>query len=200
MSTRQRRRPMIRKPSAEPVGLGQVTAASVEASTEVEDPNAEFAVEQQRLLEEFEAALSQQSSLDREDRDFIFEQYKAAIENASLESEFTSGLDRQTWIETVELLSRDQSAGQADVDALIRQFDEVMKPLQSAQMQVALEYLQRLQQHGEADAMSWLQEQNRKQEQDVVSDAVRPTLSDLVPRRQSITQSKSRRLRGPPKG
>lgn len=197
MSARQRRRPMVRTPPTGSVGLDQIVTVAADASPDAGSQQAELGVEQKRLLKEFEAALSEQSSLDREDRDFIFEQYKAAIENASIESKLTPDVDRATWIETAELLSRDQEIERTDIDALIRQFDEAMQPLQSPRVQVALEYVQRLQQYGEANAMEWLQGQHNNQEQDAASKIV-PSTPDAILRRQSITQSKSRRLRGPP--
>ena len=81
-------------------------------------------------------------------------------------------------------------------NALVRQLDAAIDPLQQPDAQVAMEFARRVQRDGETKALEWLREQRAASAADAVDPA--KSKAPLLPGRESITRSRSRRLRGPP--
>lgn len=166
---------------------GEVAAAEEQADA--------AANAQQQMLAQFEAALREQDDLGEEGYEFLMGHLREAVENVSLEPEVVE-LDRTSWISTFDaLVGEDMDEG--DRNALIRQLNDAVDPLDSSGVQIATEFAKRLQSQGEASALMWLQEQRRLAEAETNSPNPAPDQNG-VPQAQSITRSRSRRLRGPP--
>ncbi len=133
--------------------------------------------------------------MDADSIELALSSFREAIETAEL-SPPLAAVDRDGWLRTMEALARNGLLNEQDHNALLRQFDEAMAPLQGKNVEVMLEFARRLQRDGQDNALLWLSEQSASsQEEDAKSSGTQeqPTLL-----RQSITRSRSRRLRGPP--
>lgn len=153
------------------------------------------------LLKEIHGQLLDQQSLDGGEVDQVMEHFRAAIADASLEPSATTPADMLSWIQILEeTVLADQDASEEDErNALLRQIGDLKNSFQNHDLQVALEYVQRLQEYGEEDAVAWLASRQAEKETAKVSAQVNEQgMADVAP--QSITRSKSRRLRGPPRG
>lgn len=152
---------------------------------------------QDEALGKVEATLRAQGGLDAEDFDAVIEHLRKAVAEAQLQPGL-AGPDRNTWVETLETLVQNGLLAQDEREALIRQFGEATSPLQSRDVQIALELAQRIERDGEEKAMEWLASQqpgDAKADKAVGAVAV----AAVVDGKQAITRSRSRRLRGPPR-
>lgn len=147
----------------------------------------------EQILSQFEAALREQEDLDEEGFEFLMGHLRDAVESASLQPELQE-LDRNTWIRTFDALVGEH-LDEGDRNAFIRQLNEAIDPLSSSGVQIATEFARRLQAEGEEAALDWLAEQRALEQ---ARSQPRDPASEDTPQRQSITRSRSRRLRGPP--
>lgn len=160
----------------------------------VEDHQETAAIGPEQILSQFEAALRDQEDLDEEGFEFLMGHLRDAVESASLQPELQE-LDRNTWIRTFDAIVGEH-LDESDRNAFIRQLNEAIDPLNSAGVQIATEFARRLQADGETAALNWLAEQRAIEQARTQSPA---PASDDAAQRQSITRSRSRRLRGPPR-
>lgn len=161
-------------------------------SETVENSTAEDDLRQQ-AVQEFEASLRSQDGVDEEGVTFLLDAFRSAVQEVSLDSAL-SPPDPDELIRTLNRLAESGLIDEEDRNALSRQFEVALEPLEDKRVQVALEYAQRLERDGEEKALQWLNAQRSEQEAQEQG-----TPSNESPRlRQSITQSRSRRLRGPP--
>ncbi len=159
------------------------------------------ALERGELVKRFADALAEDGTLDRSDQDLLIAEYTDALDLVIGQSLDLVPLDRVSIAETVELLGVQGDAGQADRGALIRKFDETLGSLDSLEkgkLRIAKAYLAKLSEEGPEAALDWLAKVSSIQDPvDTQNDGRQENLSTLsLP--QSITRSKSRRLRGPP--
>lgn len=163
-----------------------------EEASQVDSEQGVTGFDPEQILEQFSSALREQEELDEEGYEFLMGHLRDAVESASLQPELQQ-LDRMTWINTFDAIVGDDM-DEGDRNALIRQLNEAIDPLDSSGVQIASEFAKRLQAEGEAAALNWLGEQRKHAavESDPIPD------SEDAPLRQSITRSRSRRLRGPP--
>lgn len=151
----------------------------------------------EQVATEIQALLSDLPDMTEDGLESIMQECRAAIERASLEPSLSLP-ERGEWVSLIDDLIQSGGLEQDSGDALVRQFDEALQPLQDQQVQRALELAQRIERDGETKAREWL----ASQEQDEQTDRQQVVQSDraVLPEHTSTTGSRSRRLRGPPAG
>lgn len=152
----------------------------------------------QRALDDFRASLDKQPQLDAEGRDFILDHFRQAIAEAPANPKL-SAPDPESWTLALNMLVESGLIEEGDRNELARQFDDALLPMQQADAKRALEFAERVQRDGEESALEWL---NAQEGQDAGSAAGRSSAATAVAgteSAESITRSRSRRLRGPPK-
>ncbi|WP_202845416.1 hypothetical protein [Luteimonas saliphila] len=198
MAIRPPRKVATRAAERGPVALAR-TAAPVDATPSTPGtPTGDGVDEQQReVLDLLEASLRATAPTgDDEDLDFVIEHMRKAVAEANLQPAVT-GIERTAWVDTLEALAGDGLLGQEERESLIRQFGEATSQVQNREVQVALELAQRIERDGEHAAMAWLASLRAG---DAPTLGAGGALADqfVLPGKQSITKSRSRRLRGPP--
>lgn len=201
----QIRRPVA--PRKRPARTGGVVSlgvdAVVEETTQEDNASASSSMAEEireNLLKEVREQLLDQRTLDSAEVDLVMEHFRTAITDASLEPSATSPADALSWIQILEeTVLADQDPSEEDErNALLRQIGDLKNSLQNRDLQIALEYVQRLDTYGEEEAAAWLESQQAEKETAKVSaQANEQGMADVA--LQSITRSKSRRLRGPPR-
>lgn len=166
-------------------------------STETE--RGEVAVEaQQEFLRTLHADLIDQRSLSEGEVDSIMAYFRDAIEAARIDPQPAQKLDVGAWIEQLERLAEGGSVGADDQAALLRQISQLKESCEDQSLQLALEYSERLQRDGEQEAMKWLADRQADQTQFQVQKHANELVEKVSSLKQSVTRSRSRRLRGPP--
>lgn len=194
-----KRRPSTAPPTAAHVPVAEPALQEPHAAAQ---SSAEAAAEQQRrsLVEGFAATLDRRDDLDEDGRDFLLQQYREALENAS-DDMSVSIPDRMQWIETVDALKASGLLSDEDSNNLIRSFDEALHPLQSPEFKEALELATRMRDGGEESALEWLE--SRRAKADSAKDAAAGPVPEASPehaRRPPTGDRRVRRPRGPPIG
>ncbi|WP_242111959.1 hypothetical protein [Luteimonas aquatica] len=182
-----------KRPAARPVPQARAGLEMTSVAENVEEGGA--GQQREELLATFEAALREQPGMDEKSLEIMLQQFRETIDSAPLDPSLTVP-DRNMWLETIDALVRSQSITEADRSELIREFDEAMAPLQDQDVLVALEFAQRIQRDGREKALEWFNAQREQQEQ--AAGQQTPAREGPSQFRQSITKSRSRRLRGPP--
>lgn len=151
----------------------------------------------QALMAAFDESLQHDPGLDHEGRDYLRETFQGVLEEVQGGEEAKNKiLDRSEWLEMVENLQKVEALDEDETSALIRQLDQMMQPMKRPAVSLALEFNRRCQEDGEEEALQWYRQQVERSSQQPVSAGPRQT--DAKPARDSVTQSRSRRLRGPP--
>ncbi|MCD9032386.1 hypothetical protein LDO32_11685 [Luteimonas sp. Y-2-2-4F] len=155
------------------------------------------------LLGQFAAALDEDASLDAETKEFLKHQFGAALEDTTPAASALEQLGNRTlWVDAVQALQDSGALAEREANDLVRQLEGALAPLQRRESRLALEFSRRMQSEGEEQALSWFREQLQRGES-AEADAASSTgirAPDLAPQlRTDMTQSRSRRLRGPPK-
>lgn len=179
------------------VRLDQAGTASVEASEDQVQSSPEAPAPGEQVVAEIEALLRDQPNMSEDGLEHLMRECREAVDRASLEPSLNLP-ERGEWVATVDALIQSGALEQDSGDALVRQFDEAMAPMQDPKVQRAFELAQRIERDGEAKAREWLanQEEADEAERQQASENDR----DVLPQPASITRSRSRRLRGPPSG
>jgi len=152
-STAPRKRPVpgtpapVRAPAAKP-------EATAEAAAE---GNAGEQAIRRQVLARLEATVRDNPDLDDDGRAWLMRHYRDAVDNADIDPTRIARPDRKQWIEMLETLQADGQANEEDVADLVRRFDEAMGPLESPQLEMAVEFARRCRQDGEAQAVQWLE-------------------------------------------
>jgi len=130
-----------------------------------------------------------------EDLDFVIEHMRKAVAAADLRP--AGGVERTAWVDTLEALAGEGLLQGNEREDLIRQFGEATDALHTRDAQVALELAQRIERDGERAAMEWLASLRAG---DAPARQVGGMAGEtpVIAGKQSIIQSRSRRLRGPP--
>lgn len=152
------------------------------------------------LMRDFDAALAETHGLDKAEQDHVRQIFADALADAAANPGISEMPDRSAWIETVESL---QHLGAVDADEanhLVRQLDDALQPLQSTESRLAIEFSRRMQQDGEEAALAWLRE-TKSGNQAAAAVMGNGTPNDLMlpPMGSEVVNSRSRRLRGPPR-
>ena len=173
----------------------QATTADVGVVERQQSAPAALAPERQQLLDMFEASLLEQGGLDREERDYLLEQYKAVVSAAPLAPAFTPGELSSDLADTFSLLRDNGLLADDDIAVLERQLGEIDGKLRSADVGAALEFARRCETDGREEALRWWN--SRVRDPAANTAPVAPTDAPLP--RQAPATSRSRSLRGPPR-
>jgi hypothetical protein len=197
------RRAVPRKRPAPRPALGAQAYSETQADTEAvsDDQAAALDAGIAGLLSDFEAVLRDDPSLDMETRELLGQQLKQALDGAR-DADATAELpQRADWLQAVQAL---QDAGELegpDAETLIRRLDEALQPLERRESKLAIEFSQRVASDGEEKALEWLRQQTEAaQTTETRTSKESPGRRPGTALRNEVVNSRSRRLRGPPKG
>lgn len=192
------RRPVApRKRPAPNIGVASQAAVQVQdESPAVSEPTKEEALRQQ-VIADFEASLRDQSSLDDGDLDGLLETFRQAVQETPLDVALTPLAPEDLALALNGLVDNGILAEEERND-LSRKIDDALAPLQTPDVQMAMEFASRCERDGEEAALEWFKNERIKLEQSGQEDAA-PAATSGMPDRDSIVNSKSRRLRGPPR-
>ena len=183
-------------PRKRPASQGVATHRAVESSGAKNEASEEVNAEdelRQELIQGFESALREQGGLDQDGFEFLMAHLREAMEATPLHPE-RQELDRSQWMAALDAIAGD-SLEEDERNALVRQLNEAIDPLKSTNVRTASEFAERLQREGEAAALAWLGKQRKAK---AAAESPPTEKKNAAPGRQSITSSRSRRLRGPP--
>jgi hypothetical protein len=200
------RRAVPRKRPAQRVDPLQRAAASdqaVDGSEEAaEGQGANLQAELDQLLQEFESALREDPTVDAQTREAVQQQFARAIDEAALNPQIPAKApDRAAWMDVVKGLQQTGAVTESEVSDLVRRIDQALEPLQTRESHLALEFSRRVQAEGQEKALAWFREAAKEaaaesSEKDVASGSpekiTRPLGTEII-------NSRSRRLRGPPR-
>lgn len=153
----------------------------------------------QAMIDEFSKSLKD-SGLSAEQQQELSEEFAHAMQQAAENPGAAPPLERSDWIEAVDLLQQMGAVDEAQGIELVRKLDQAMAPLQKRNVQLALEFGRRVEEQGEEAALAWFKEQSTEmvEAQQGAADAPSLVTDPRFPGGNLITQSRSRRLRGPP--
>ncbi|QCO68607.1 hypothetical protein E5843_14030 [Luteimonas yindakuii] len=193
-----RRPPPRRKPDQALPSVGVGSTVMAEAAAPPASPRNVAAEEREQKLAEFEAMLQAQPGMTEAGLELVMQGCRDALDNVSLEPALGVP-QRNEWIASIDALIEQGALDQASGDALVRQIDAAVAPLESPDVQRALELAGRIQRDGQAQAREWLESQSDNEASDDLARVrTNEAAVDSHPLRESITRSRSRRLRGPP--
>lgn len=205
MATR-RKTPARKRPAPASDGK-RMAAPAVQRSSGSDDgaqPSAsvEDLVEEMRgeLLGQLEEIMRGDASLDQADRDQLLEHFSNAF--GAGDGSTAAGGDVESALNDSARQLKEIGASQDDGSGdLVRELNRALEPLERRETKVALEFGRRLQADGQSSALAWLKEQQQADEVETASakHAVPDGSHAVGVSRDTVTKSKSRRLRGPPK-
>lgn len=166
------------------------TAQPVESRAQAMDSDV------QHLLAQFSESLRDEPDIDQEGRDYLQQQFEDALKGAKSAQDPGGDAGSADWRQMVEVLRSAEALDEDEANALIRQMDQMMQPFKRPAVSLAMEYSRRCKADGEESARDWYKRQTlqdpEKDPPPVPGFTRRPLPKD------SVTQSRSRRLRGPP--
>jgi hypothetical protein len=191
----RRTQPPRKRPGAASVaeGLGAPVVApdmNANASDLGTDANAELRA---GLLAKLEATVNANPDLDDAGRDFLMRHYREAVATAPIQPTLVAKPDRQQWVGILESLQADGLASEDSVASLVRKFDAAMEPLDSPQLETALEFARRCEQDGQEKALQWLEARRAAASESKRATAEGKREEDPAPQ----TSAGSRRVRSP---
>lgn len=182
-----------RLPAAEATGKLATPAAANESL--VQEGMAE-------LQQKFQALLQEQMDIGLEERAEMAKFFEQSIQDAArspapLNEEV---FDKTTWSNTVDLMRKAGTVADDEADHLVRTINDALAPLERRESRLAIEFSRRMASDGEQKAVQWLQAQSaetrveaaRKPQAAPLGDAAKPSGDETI-------NSRSRRLRGPPR-
>lgn len=199
------RRPIARNPSpATAVAARLRPVEDAEAASSAQDGRSELDLIADGLVEELATALEEGGVLDANDRAALRSQVEAVLREqvdataSGHASPVASG--RSEWIETIEGLRKNGVLTEDDANALVRQLDTILSPAQNKDVELAVEFGRRFQEEGQERALAWFKAQLSAipEEGAAVGSAGNPSDPPLA-LATAIVNSKSRRVRGPPR-
>jgi hypothetical protein len=163
-------------------------------------PGADKAVptDPQGMIDAFTESL-RGSDLDAEQQRLLGDHFGEVMREAAANPGSAAPLERSDWLDAVEVLRGMGAIDESQGADLIRKLDHAMRPLQKRNVQLAMEFSRRVQEDGEEEALSWFRAQSAAEASDDAGAASPPSGNERVlPAGNVVTQSRSRRLRGPP--
>ena len=192
----RRRLPAQRKPAVQPALVEQRTVADAAQSDDPEANDFERGVEQ--LLQQFESVLREDPGIDAETRDLIRAQFGQALADAATTPDMLAAVpDRESWMDAVRGLRESGAVDETEANDLVRQLDQALQPLQRRESQLAIEFSRRLQAEGQEKALAWFRQQTAEDNHEAATPP--PARENAAPLRNEVINSRSRRLRGPPR-
>lgn len=204
MALRPPRRPTpTRRPRTEGVQVPGALARGATSSPEPMKALAEANDGMHDLIAQFTSALDEDPSLDPETKAFLREQFGLALDDAPDGLDLLEQLgNRGVWVEAVQSMQDSGAIAENEANDLVRQLEQAIAPLQSRESKLAIEFSRRMQSDGEDAALEWFRAQVAQGEAEAAQKAATPTAASgdgVLPLRTEITQSRSRRLRAPPR-
>jgi hypothetical protein len=95
-------------------------------------------LDRQQVLADLEESLLQRPDLDAVGRETMLRHFEAALQDPAATA--AMGADREGWLQTLDLLQRENVIASEDREALVRNFDEAMHMLQGETLKLAAEY------------------------------------------------------------
>ncbi|HST44669.1 MAG TPA: hypothetical protein VLK29_05525 [Luteimonas sp.] len=166
------------------------------AEAQGQDAAAAGAVDPRAMIDDFTASLAD-IEMDDASREQFGAQFEQAMLDAAANPKADSGLERSDWLQAVDMLRQMGVVDADESNALVRQLDEAMRPLQKRNVQIALEFSRRCAEDGEEKALEWFRAQSLSTA-DEASQSPAHTTQNNLPQGDSILNSRSRRPRGPP--
>ncbi|MEN1928802.1 hypothetical protein WCE37_07370 [Luteimonas sp. MJ250] len=158
---------------------------------------------QQGLLDQFKDMLQQEGSLGYDDRDELARVFEQALQDSASSSASTlDAFDSATWRDTVDMLLQGGLVEQDEADHLVRSLNDALAPLQRRESRLAMEFSRRVEAEGQEKALEWFREASTADQEPAVGQspgAAAPDRTIASPLRGDTVNSRSRRLRGPPK-
>ncbi len=159
------------------------------------------------LVEELAATLEEGGVLGADDRAALREQVELALRQQveavaagpAAPAVGAAASSRSEWLDTIEGLRANEVLTEEDANALIRQLDVILSPSQNKDVDLALEFGRRFQRDGQEQALAWFKAQlNGASTETSPNEGGKPS-EPPVALASAIVNSKSRRLRGPPR-
>ena len=192
------RRPVTpRKRPAPEIGAVTPQAAVPAVDEAVAQEQTREEAMRQQVIADFEASLRETSSLDGGDLDGLLETFRQAVEETPLDVALTP-FDPEDLALALNGLVDNGVLAEDERNDLSRQIDDALGPLQTPDVQMAMEFASRCERDGEEAALEWFRNE-RSRSEDANQGGVAPADASGLPARDSIVNSKSRRLRGPPR-
>src|SRR5690606_17314897 len=133
---------------------------AAEARVEEQDP-VQAALQEgvEQLLQQFESILEKDLGVDAELREAMQQQFGHALSEAAASPAATEPPDRAAWMEAVQALHKSGSMDEDSANALVRQLDGLLQPLERRESRLAIEFGRRMQSDGADEALAWFREQ-----------------------------------------
>lgn len=199
MSTRRTQAPRKRPESSALAGAlaagARDTSEGLEGSVEGDEAGEGAHAELRgALLAKLEATVKSNPDLDEAGREFLMRHYRDAVAIAQIKPTLVSKPDRGQWIGMLESLQADGLASEESVAGLVRKFDAALDPLDSPELDTAVEFARRCEQDGEQEALKWLETRREAAEESKRASAAGK--HDANPA-QSPTVAANKRVRSP---
>lgn len=178
-------------------------AGNAAAAGHARDAQADFdpAAMIAQLMGEFESMLAANPAIDREAREQIQADFSRALEEAKETAAVATASipDRASWSDTVHALQDNGAIGDEEANELIRTFDASLQPLERRESRAALEFARILATEGEERALAWFRSQAVNGSTASADATPVPPDGTVATLRSDVVNSRSRRLRGPPR-
>lgn len=200
------RRPPIRTRPAPRSEAPGTLAVAEPAAAGAASPAPDGAVSMESLLKEamqeleqqFQAVLQDDASLDVETREQFGQLFQQALEDAAASPDLDAEPDSAEWVGAVEALRQGGGVADDEANQLIRRINDALAPLQRKESRLAMEFSRRLAADGQEKALAWLRDA-REAEQRASKEAVELPRDNHPSLQDEVVNSRSRRLRGPPR-
>jgi len=202
MALRRKQRPKT-APASSAVALSNAGVNGVpgnvqNAQDEGADTSAEALADQ--LIRQFSTALSDDSDVDRDTAEFLTAQLTDALHKTAQAPDQMVEIDKSEWFATVRALQESGAMQEDEGNALIRQIDKALEPLDRRESKLAFEFSRRLREQGQEAALAWFRTESAKLQEEDKAEAPPHGFGTPEASLDSETiQSRSRRLRGPPR-
>lgn len=153
------------------------------------------------IQQQFQALLEADQDINPDQREHMARFFEQALEDAAASSAPAADdvFDPATWTGTVDQLRRSGDIAADEADHLIRSLNEALAPLERRESRLALEFSRRMASEGEARAIAWLRQQSSEGEAEAARRPAPPPVAQVATLHSDVVNSRSRRLRGPPK-
>jgi len=181
--------------------VGDVAQAPAPAQEEAgPDLEAQVQAGLAEVFAEFQTLLKNDPALDEQIREQMENEVRNALKEAAASPVAASAPDHADWTGAVETLKKAGAVEDDEANDLIRQLDGALQPLQKRESQLAIEFSRRLATDGQEKAIAWFQQASKEAAESQDDDSSAQPLDDSpASLRNEVVNSRSRRLRGPPR-
>lgn len=199
MTIRRTSAPRKRPGPAPELRSGQAQAVGRDVSDRNSDDEADALRDGiDQVAREFEESLRSDASLSDTQRTAMARQFEAALEEQLVSAAGAPVVpDRDAWTATIDDLRRNGVLSENDATELVRQLGIAFTQFEKRETKLAIEFSRRLQVDGEESALAWYREQQAEEPR--TNSLRKPEGGAPEKLRTDVVNSRSRRLRGPPK-